>query len=189
MADFKCGNCSYFNPNKVDFWDSNAYLCELNHKYVKPTQDGCDKVVPDPKKTNNSTGFQPTDCSLTTVIHEILEMEDNCDALQTLRNFRENFLKKTKYITLLVEYDNISPKISNAIRNEKNNYPLALGLYNYFILPCVMEIKKGNYLEAVTIWKNLINYLKNEYSILDEDYSNYEYDITTLGKARTRKAF
>ena len=52
-----------------------------------------------------------------------------------------------------------------------------------------MEIKKGNYLEAVTIWKNLINYLKNEYSILDEDYSNYEYDINTLGKARTRKAF
>ena len=187
MANYKCGNCCYLNTNKVDFFNDNLYYCENKKKYVSPTKDGCTELVPDPKKTNNNSHeFHQTGCFFTTLIHDILKMDDDSVLLASSRNFRENYMKQN-CIDLLIEYDAISPIISDNIRKEKDQNNLARNICNYYFIPFVMEIKLGNYEHAIKIFVELLNYFKNKYQIANIDYSLYQnYDINTLGKARRK---
>lgn len=187
MEDYKCGNCTYFNPNKADFFNSDLYYCENKRIYVRPTADGCKELVPDPKKTTRKPKeFQQSGCFFTTLVRDILHMDDDCDLLSYCRNFREKYMKQN-YISLLVEYDLISPVVCNNIRNEENKNALAKEVLQNYLIPFINEIKLGNNNTAINIFVNLINYFKNKYQISDVSKINYqEFDIRTVGKARVR---
>ena len=53
------------------------------------------------------------------IVVNVLGYEDNCELLETLRSFRDNYLKLNKeYIPMLMQYDNIGPIISNNLENQ-----------------------------------------------------------------------
>ena len=117
-----------------------------------------------------------------------LGYEDNCELLTVLRNFRDTTLKSNPiYFPLLIEYDIIGPIISRYISKEKNNYNFALGLMNYFLLPCANLIKNGDINGAIEAYTNMVNQLRDEFEIPHYSVNdNMQIELEILGKGRIR---
>ena len=188
MAQEICAQCVHLEWNNKEKYSSvERYWCKELHRY-KETEDKCRYFVLD-KSQKNTGGYKPGGCYITTIVCDILGYEDNCELLEVLRNFRDNYLKlHVEYLPILFEYDKIGPLISEHILKEKNNYPFALGLMKYFLIPCANKIKEENYDSAINIYKNLVIYLNDEFNlpniVID---TNEEVDLKVIGKGRVRK--
>lgn len=187
----ECKDCEYFDKNDTygSVWDSaKKYRCKKKNGRVY-SDDAY--VYADDATCREFKSKGSSDCYITTIVCEILGYSDDCELLQTLRSFRDNYLKNNlnhpEYLFLLKEYDAIGPLVCNEIRKEKKNFLQCLGLMQCFLIPCVQAIKANNYDEAVSIYKNLVFHLIDTYELprlsinMDE-----EVNIETLGKARTR---
>lgn len=188
MAQYLCCDCEYLNRNdeyKDWFSGKTKYKCKECWQYKDLQDPACSKIRP---ITKNNGSYTPSGCYITTIVCEILGYEDNCELLCILRNFRDNVLKADpQYLQLLVEYDQIGPLIANYLRKEKNNITHALMLMNYFLIPCVNAIKNNNIDEAVTIYKNMVNQLKDELELPEHSIiSDVEIELESLGKGRIR---
>lgn len=184
-----CGQCKWIDDKNKSSWN-DTYYCNKPYKggYHSLTEYACSGFIPDPEKLPKKGSYTPSGCYITTIICNILGYEDNCEVLTILRNFRDNILKQDpKYLTLLIEYDTVGPLISKGIQNEPNNYIFAIGLLEHFIIPCVNAIKNQNYDEAIAIYKNMVMYLHDEFSLPSITISSdTEYDFEALGKGRIR---
>ena len=181
MADY-CGNCAHFDKSQKEYW-GDRYYCTETCKYKDASEKACYSYV---KKLEG--GYQPSGCFITTIICEILGYEDNCELLQTLRFIRDNYLKKnTAGRALLQEYDIIGPVISSELA--KCPTIDAIVLAHKYILPCYDLIKQNRYDNAVEVYTNMVNELKNRFSYALSD-AHLDYTIKTpeedLGKARIR---
>lgn len=187
-----CGECLKLDwSNKERFTSRDRYYCNERRKYVSPQDIACsyfsaDKSV---KKSSNGGSYTPSGCYITTIVCDILGYEDNCELLQSFRNFRDNVLKNNpNYLSILLEYDIIGPTISEKIRQEKNNYGLALGLMNYFLIPCANYIKIEDIDSAVEAYVNMVNYLKDDFELPSFFIDvNQDVNYETLGKGRIKK--
>ncbi len=184
--DKMCCDCEFFDRNqKTSDWFSGKekYKCKKDGDYYKLDNPSCYRF--EKKKTD---GYTPSGCFITTITCEVLGYEDNCELLTVLRNFRENYLKKdSKYLPLLLQYDQIGPIISNNIFAREDKYPLCLGLLIDYLIPCANLIKEGNFEFAVNIYVNMVTKLQEEFGIdwIKADLGA-DYDIETLGKGRSR---
>lgn len=181
MSDY-CGNCAYFDLKQKEYW-GDRYYCTENRKYKEKSDTACNRYV---KKPDN--GYTPAGCFITTVICYKLGFRDNCEYLTNLRNMRETYLKCIPSgIELLQEYDQIGPIIST----ELLSCPVvdAELLMIKFIRPCNEAIKTKKYDQATKIYLNMVEELKDRFSVALEGIEvNYEnpYSLEDLGKARSR---
>lgn len=178
----KCGTCLNLNLKEKSSY-GNKYWCTERHNYFEPTDYSCSYYNEDPNRVKKEN-----DCYITTIICDVLGYDDNCELLNTLRNFRDNYLKIHKeYYDLLLEYDIMGPKISHAIYNDENNYPLALIIFKAYLVPCAKYIKNGHLEDAITIYINMVHHLMNRYNIMPIkiDKSTMTINMDLLGKART----
>ena len=182
MADY-CGNCAYFDLKQKEYW-GDRYYCTENCKYKEKSDAACNRYV---KKPDN--GYTPAGCFITTVICYKLGFRDNCEYLTNLRNLRETYLKCIPSgIGLLQEYDQIGPIIST----ELLSCPVvdAMILMEKFIIPCNEAIKAKTYDQATKIYLNMVERLKERFSIALEgikvDYTE-SIEQQDLGKGRGRK--
>ena len=187
-------NCSIcdklkLTDKKTDYNGKTKYFCKEHRQYIKLDNSICQDILISPSNYKRLGTYRPSGCYITTIVCEILGYPDDCDVLNTLRGFRDNYLKKnSEYLGLLLEYDYVGPVIAQKIRDEKNNFLLCEGLYDYFLIPCVDAIKNELYIEAVTIYKNMVDQLHDEFE-LPTYYipENPSYDMETLGKGRIRE--
>ena len=190
MADF-CGECAHLDwNNKERYTSRDRYYCDYQHKYVELTEKGCYKFMKDPKKCKSDSGtYTPSGCYITTIICDVLGYSDDCEILNTLRNFRDTVLKRDENnLSLLLEYDFIGPQISEYILREENNKEFCFGLLNHFLIPCTEAIITGTHDEAIAIYKNMVVYLNDEFNLPSVSIdTNQEYDLETLGKGRIRQ--
>ena len=189
MAYNYCCDCEYLDrKDEYTNWFSGdtKYKCKKCWEYKKLTDSVCSSF----KEIKKDTGsYTPSGCYITTIVCDILGYNDNCELLTLLRNFRDNTLKNNPtYLPLLIEYDIIGPTISKRIKKEKNNYIFALGLMNYFLLPCANLIKAGDIEGAIEAYTNMVNQLKDEFELptfqINVDGIN---DLENLGKGRIRQ--
>ena len=114
-----CGECLYLDWNNKEKWTSkDRYWCRERRRYVETTDRACNYAMED-KSKNSNTGYTRAgaDCYITTMVVDILGYDDNCELLQTLRSFRENYLRThIEYLPLLVQYDVVGPLISKYIK-------------------------------------------------------------------------
>ena len=138
-------------------------------------------------KNGSSSG-----CFITTVVRDILGKEDNDVLLNNFRCFRDNILHcDEKYNELLQDYDNIGPRIADAIWTDKDAVKMANGIYNISLLPINEMIKNKEYDKACEkyylLTLSLINYygLKHDYNF-DKDNGLYEkdFDVKVSGHGR-----
>lgn len=95
-------------------------------------------------------------CYLTTAMCNILGYEDHCYALDTLRDFRDNYMKKTpECLPLLEDYDLIGPKISQKLEEDKNKIRTANIMLTEFITPAIICIKREDYDNAIEIYEDM----------------------------------
>ena len=107
-------------------------------------------------------------CFITTVLCNILGLPDNHETLKTLRNFRDNVLKKDKlYKEILMIYDGIGPYVADALSNDEKKHEKAKELYELSLKPIIEEIKNKKYDRAVKHYLYMTLYLISEYNLRD----------------------
>ena len=185
MANF-CGECALYDIKGTPKW-GNEHYCNKKGKYYPPTRSACSDFI----KNNVKEGYQKAGCYITTIVCNVLGYADDCFILTTLREFRENYLKQNpEYLPLLIEYDQIGPKISENILNEQDVYITALEIARNFLVPCVSAILDKLYDKAIDIYKNMVMYLKLKYQLIRTTV-DYKVDtpIENLGKGRLRTLY
>ena len=109
-------------------------------------------------------------CFLTTAAVEHMGHNDNGQLLNTLRDFRDTYMRKNKESSKDVAwyYEN-APKIVKALDEHPDAKKIYRKMYNRFIMPSYLAIKMGKDEVAYGLYKKGINFAKNEAGITNED--------------------
>jgi len=183
MADL-CGSCIFLDPSDCKYGD--RYYCQNKHVRVKVDDRACSEFRKVGNKNNSD--YERAGCYITTIVCEILGYGDSCEVLDLLRSFREKVLKNDPaYYALLLEYDQVGPIIANRLRKDSEGKILAMELLRSFLVPCAKSIKGNLDGEAVSIYQNMVNFLKLKYCLVGYDVdSEMESKPDALGKGRVR---
>ncbi len=198
MAEY-CIDCNKLNiRDKYDRRVRCTYKCE----YITPKTSNdyncygyCydySRSSSDKNEVKNYIEYYNNGCYITTIICNILGMNNTNYYLETLRNFRNNYMQTNiNYLPLLAEYDIIGPIISNKIINSKNNQQIAYTIFNKYITKCVNLIERKKYKEVITIYTIMTLELKklfklNKYHITDKVINSLSISKSGHGKIKTK---
>ena len=186
----KCSECTYLDPNKC--YSNGTFWCEKKLEYVYANQEECYRFCraysrPDSvsksyeefsvNKTSNSG------CYLTTMLCKILKLPDNNKYLNNFRNFRNNVLQKDeKYREILAEYDIVGPIIADALNNDPLNSQISITLFYNYIKPINSLINDNKNDNAVNLYKEMTNSLKNLYKV-NMNLSSFEVDNIDINES------
>ena len=103
-------------------------------------------------------------CFLTSACTAARGLPDDCHELQTLRSFRDNWLKQQPCgIELIARYYEIAPKIIDAIDAKPERLEIYDRIYRELVTPCVELIGQGKYPEALEQYRSMTLKLENEF--------------------------
>ena len=103
-------------------------------------------------------------CFLTSACTAARGLPDDCHELQTLRNYRDNWLKQQPDgVLLITRYYEIAPRIVAAIDTRDDRLEIYDGIYREMVEPCVELIGQGRYQEALEIYQGMTIELEKEY--------------------------
>jgi len=190
-----CAACTYLGERA----DSNGkYWCERKGENHYATDPRCYSFCEAYSRStsarenmyDNSKSHSSSGCYITTIMCHILGMPDDNYYLETLRNFRDNVLKKdAKHFPLLIQYDKIGPMIASCLENDESNKEIANVLFTNYIQKTVTAIEEGKINSAINIYVAMTQSLVEKYQpdadILCVDTDNIDMEL--LGHARTRK--
>lgn len=147
MGEIKvtCPKCGY------QFW-MDEYECKAC--------PNCGFVVRGPKASSDCS-----DCFITTATVKAAGLPDDAYELETLRKFRDQYLKKRDWgVALVEEYYKIAPRIVSAIESDPAKDEIYKDLF-VKIQNIVSNIEQGYYDEAVRLYKLMVEGLKKRYNI------------------------
>lgn len=196
-----CGECTYLNidPGKGDLY--GKFPCEKKYERHLAIDPECDRFCTaysrDYDSIKNAQRYSIDHsnerCYLTTMLCDILGMEDNNKYLFAMRCFRRNILQNDpKYKRLLVEYDIVGPKIAEALNNDPLKEQIAHKYFKYSIIPIINNINNNNINLAVEMYKSMTNYLKGFYGLGGLNATNLQIDSADIkssghGKYKVKK--
>lgn len=103
-------------------------------------------------------------CFLTSACTAARGLPDNCHELETLRSFRDNWLKQQPDgIELVAQYYEIAPKIVAVIDTKPERLKNYDRIYRKMVAPCVELIGQGKYQEAQELYRDMTHELEKEY--------------------------
>lgn len=190
-----CAACTYLGERA----DCGKYYCERKGEWHYATDPRCYSFCEAYRRStsarenmyDNSKSSSSSGCYITTIMCSILEMPNDNYYLQTLRNFRDNVLKKdAKNFPLLIQYDKIGPIIASYLEKDENNKAIAKALFTNYIERTVSAIEEEKINTAINIYIAMTMSLAERYQIEKEALIvniNEPIDIELLGHARTRK--
>jgi len=198
MANY-CGECTYLDLSNGDIY--GKFYCEKKWERHLATDIECGSFCKaysrDYSTIQNayrySNDHNSSGCYLTTMLCNILGMNDNNIYLQSMREFRKNILQKDeKNKFLLVEYDIIGPKIAEYLNNDPSKEMIAKNYFTSYIKPITALINEQKYELAINIYIFMTNSLKNLYnlnyiSISDIEIENADIKQSGHGTYKTKK--
>lgn len=159
---WECIDCDEYYEDLVK---NGKFYCNKMHQYVLVHEHSCSTYFVKRDK-NRPLKTKPNDCYITTAIVNILGYEDNCDTLEKLRDFRDNYMKHQEYcLPLLEDYDVVGPLISEELLKDENKVKQAKRLLNGFIKEALDAIKDREYDSAVDLYVNMTEFLMDWYDI------------------------
>lgn len=186
-----CAECTY-----LDISDGNSYgqfWCDKKSERHLATDIECGYFCKAYSRysssINNAIEFSNnhntnSGCYLTTMLCNILKMDDNNIYLETMRTFRNDILQKNeKYKKLLVEYDIIGPKIANTLNNDPLKEKIANMYFFNYILIIKSFIDNKKYDEAIKNYIEMTNKLKNFYGITEYNVSIEQINNADINKS------
>lgn len=97
-------------------------------------------------------------CFITTAICKSRNLPDNCDDLQTLRQYRDNILLKSDDGKVWVKiYYLVAPEIVESINRHDNSDEIYEMLNISYLQPAIRLIKEGDCEGAFYIYKSMVN--------------------------------
>lgn len=128
-------------------------------------------------------------CYITTATCNILGMDDDNYYLNTLRDFRNNFMKKdSKYLKMLVLYDIVGPKISKALKKDEDSLEIAGNIIDN-IKVAVSDINNKEYDKAIERYMNMTVGLAEYYGIFVPEVQDEFIENISIDKAGTGKLY
>ena len=116
------------------------------------------------KELNELNGKPSESCFITTAVCKSLGKLDNCFELNTLRNFRDNWLKKQPDGESLVkEYYSIAPTIVDNINLQENSKIIYFHIWSNYIIKCLELIKTHDYSGCKKQYISMVSELKSLY--------------------------
>lgn len=162
---WECIDCAWLDPRDVKYGE---YYCKYNHYYVKADSPSCRHL----EKKSSSGG-----CYLTTLMCDILGYEDDCEILNALRGFRDNYMKNDdNYKLLLDDYDIVGPEVCGYIEDDEENVAVANVMLYGFINPAIYYINIGDISNAIRVYENMTLSLMDRYG-LDSSNLNLTDDV------------
>lgn len=193
-----CAACTYMGESS-DY--SGKYYCSSKGEYRFACDARCynfceaygrsnysrENMYDNSRNHSGSSG-----CYLTTIMCQLLTFKDNNYYLNTLRNFRDNVMKKNiNYIPLLLTYDVIGPQIAEELRKDPYSKQIALTFFDKYITKSVDAITEGKEESAINTYVAMTTALAERYNIIiptiQVDLSNLELDSLGHGKRRILK--
>ena len=159
-------SCSYYeNKGGSSFFSGFEPYCHKKGDYIN--SDVYDKYCKNYNydecpiyKGNASSGG----CYLTSACMVSKGLADNCYELETLRNYRDTWLKSTEEgLSVIAEYYAIAPKIVGAIDKRNDSNSIYDMLYEKMVLPCVKFIEEKRYQETLELYRRMTLELREEY--------------------------
>ena len=142
--------CSYYTFRQGD------YYCQKNQKYVN--EDVYYKYCRNwdyrdcPIYKGNDSGS----CYLTSACTYAKGLADDCYELETLRKYRDTWLRKTEEGEKLVrKYYEIAPKIVSAINERTDSKAVYEMIYNRMVKPCVELIEQNKMEETLALYQRM----------------------------------
>lgn len=154
---WECLDCSYLDLHDTKWGDA---WCKYYRRYVDPGSRSCDHLV---KKNGGSGG-----CYLTTCMCNILGYDDHCITLDSLRSFRDNYMKNNpECIPLLEDYDVVGPLVCDKMLEDENKTRTAHIMLCEYITPAINSINDNDYETTIEIYKKMTLDLMDHYEIDD----------------------
>ena len=169
-----CSECTYLNADgEPDLY--GRYWCDKKYERVSAHQAQCDRFCRAYGRSSNvSRSYEQYSKDnegdphyyLTTIVCNILKIDNDNPFLNYLRNFRDNTLQKNeKYKAILAEYDIVGPKIAKSLSKDPLRYQIAANALYKYIKPIIKLIKEDKIDEAVSMYIEMTNKLKEFYNI------------------------
>ena len=167
-----CGSCTYLDLS----YGGNCYgkyYCNKKWERHLATDTACSSYTKaysrDISTINNAIDFSnsknSSSCYITTLLCGILNLSDSNHYINTLRHFRDNYLKNSEYNNLLVEYDVVGPIICKHLENDRHNRLVAAKIFYNYISPVVSLIDDKMYKDAIVRYIMMVEKLKSLYDI------------------------
>ena len=103
-------------------------------------------------------------CYLTSACTAARGLPDDCYELQTLRRFRDEWLKyQPDGVLLIAKYYEIAPKIVERIDAQEDRLRVYDEIYCNLVAPCVKMIEDGNFADALKLYHEFTLRLENNY--------------------------
>ena len=165
-----CKTCNYLDNKET--WGAKDGYCEYHRIYVHQSDSACSSY------RGSSSG-----CYITTIVHDILKMSDQCEILETLRKWRNQVLsKKEEYKKILMEYDTIGPITSNRMNIDQDK-ELCQILYDRYLKPVCKKIEEQNEKGAIDRYQDMVRHLKFYYGLEQHiEIKNYDQQNGGHGK-------
>lgn len=130
------------------------------------------------KSYGESTSYSTGWCFITTAACKSLKSEDDCEELNAMRRFRDDYLlASAEGDELVYEYYRIGPVIVDHINRVDNPDVLYNALWNDYIKICYDKIKAKQYEEAKGIYIDMVRELCNRFSINVNQHIAQKYNI------------
>lgn len=102
----------------------------------------------------DDNSFYGEDCFLTSACTHSKQLPDDCYELQTLRNFRDSYMKSsTRGNELVANYYNIAPPIVRKINRLENKNEVYDYIYQTLVLPSLQYIEENKKEKAMEYYK------------------------------------
>ena len=192
MYEAYCAACTYMSENL----DCGKYWCEKKGEDRKASDPKCSSFCEAYRRSNSARENMYNNsnasggCYLTTIMCTILNYPDDNYYLNTLRGFRDNFMKQNpKYFPLLLTYDFVGPMIAYELEKDPNGKVIAMTFFNHYITKAVSAIEEGKNETAINIYKAMTEELANNYHINMNliTPSVNSIDMNSLGHGKVRK--
>ena len=100
-----------------------------------------------------------SDCFITTATLQSLGKDDDCYELNTLRTFRDTYLKQVAP-NLIEEYYEIAPSMVTILDGRTDKEHIYKSLYNNYLSSCLNLIEQGKYEETQELYIDMVKYLE-----------------------------
>lgn len=128
-------------------------------------------------------------CFITTIVCDILGLDDDSSILKAMRSFRDDYLvKHEEYIPLLIQYDSVGPAIALQLQCDKKRKKIARFLIENYLNGCIHYIRQKQFDDAAALYYDMVEYLASYYNVyiaIDTDFEQSN-PIGSLGHARKK---
>lgn len=162
MADIKCA----YMTKRANGWSDEYYCTKVEHpvSYDQYINKCCSYSYDD--CSNYKYEKPSSNCFITTVVCDVLGMDDNSFYLEMLRKFRKEYLqKRPEGLKILEQYDTVGPIVASCIMNDANREEVAKNVFINSIIPVVNDLCEEKNIEAINKYINMTNSLIAKYGL------------------------